>query len=139
MATEVFTNVYFMLNSVDLSAYVVQASLPNLTRAALKDTAMGSTTGETFAVGLPAGSFSVTFNADFAASASEATIYAVHNGGAAVTFEVCPNGSTVATTNPKYSGSCILTSYTPIEGATGDKGSIKATFQITGAVTRAIA
>lgn len=50
-------------------------------------------------------------------------------------FEYCPQGSTTGT--PKYSGSCILTTYeadTPVD----DAGTMTGEFQLTGDVTRTV-
>jgi len=57
-------------------------------------------------------------------------------GFAARVFEYCPQGAGVATT-PKYSGTCILTSYeatTPVD----DAGTFSAEAQITGPVVRTV-
>jgi hypothetical protein len=56
----------------------------------------------------------------------------------ATAFEYFPNGTPVGSTKPKFSGNCILTSYevsTPVDGA----ATFTAEFQVSGAVTRAVA
>ncbi len=53
-------------------------------------------------------------------------------------WEYYPAGEPVGATNPKYSGSAILTSY-EIEGPVDDKSGFSAEFQVTGPVARAVA
>jgi len=52
------------------------------------------------------------------------------------TFEYYPQGTT--TGNPKFTGTCILTSYNP-ETAVDEAGTFSAEFQVSGAVTRTTA
>lgn len=137
MATRVLKNAYVEVNSVDVSSHVAQVSV-NLTQDTPEDTAMGDDS-HSYLAGLRGGSFDVTFNADDAAGAVSATLNTIHTGDAAVTFELRPDQGAVAVTNPKYTGSCILTSWDPFAGSVGDTAQSTASFQVTGDVTRATA
>lgn len=136
MASIVFKDAYVDINSVDLSAYVRSVTL-NTSSDVPEDTAMGDDSRSYLAGGLRDATFDVEFNEDDGAGAVSATLWSVYTGGAAVAFILKPNGSTTSTSNPKYTGSCILTSYNPFGGSVGDVGTNSASFQVTGDVTRA--
>ena len=137
MATRVLKNAYLLVNSVDLSAHVNQISF-SASLDAVEDTAMADNS-RSYLPGLRNGTFTVNFNADDAAGAVSASLWTVYTGGAAVAFEVRNDAGSVTTTNPKYTGNCILTDYSPVDGSVGDLNTNAATFQITGDVTRATA
>lgn len=136
MATKVLTNAYFLLNTVNLSTYV-RGIDESFTTDTPEDTAMGDTS-RTYVVGLDNRTFSVDLNLELGAGAVEATLWAVHDGRAAVAFEYAADGSTEGAANPVYSGNCILTQWNPISGQAGQAGQVRAQFQITGDVTRDI-
>lgn len=52
------------------------------------------------------------------------------------TFEYSPEGT--ATGSPKYTGECILTSYTPSSGVSGGAVQYAAQFQVSGTVSRSL-
>ena len=98
---------------------------------------MGDDAHEFLADGLKNATFSATFKGDYAAAAVDDTLATIYDATSTVTFALLPNGGTPSTSNPEYSGACILTDYTPITGSVGDLATTPASFQVSGDVTRA--
>ena len=112
----------------DISNTLTDVSFPQSVDTA-ETSAFGSS-AKTYVVGLTDATISVSGMFD-------ATVDAHLNGilgqAATVSFEYGPEGST--SSNVKYTGECILTSYEK-SGAIGDMVSYSAEFQVSGAVTR---
>lgn len=136
MASITMKDAHFTVNSVDLSAHVNSITL-NLSKDTPEDTAMGDDARSYLADGLNTATIDVTFNADYAASQVDATNWTIFDGSSAVAFIVKPNGGTTGTSNPKYTGNCILTSFTPVEGSVGSTATATVSYQVTGDVARA--
>ena len=134
MATFVLKDAHLTIDSVDVSDHIVSITT-TLEQAAVPDTNMGDDSDE-FLTGLKNGNFTVNFSQDFAASEVDATLWSIYDGDAAVAFVIKPTSDAVAATNPSYTGNCILTSYSPIDGSVGDKAGAPVSFQVTGDVTR---
>ena len=98
------------VNSVDLSDHTSSASL-SINADSVETTAFGETT-RSFIGGLESATLNVTWQQDYAASEVDATL----NGlvGTVVTFELLPASGSASSTNPKYSGSVLITDYTPV-------------------------
>ena len=135
--THVLKDAYFMVNLVDLSAYIRSISFP-LEQALVNATCMGDTYDE-FLFGFKSGTSTIRFMQDFTAAKVDATLWAIHDGGAKVAFVLKPNGSTTGVTNPKFTGYVILTSYQVVDGAAGVAAEVTANFNTSGAVDRATA
>jgi hypothetical protein len=138
MAGFVVKNAYVSLNGTDQSAYVMEVNL-NLNVAMLDATVMGATTtAEAFEAGLKTGqTFTVKFKQETADAGLNEDLYDIWNSATAVAFILKANGATTGVTNPKWTGSCWMPSWNPINGAVGALATFDCTFQITGAVTRA--
>ena len=89
-----------------------------------------------FLPGLNNATITVSFNADYAASQTDATLWTIYSGGAAVAFVLRPDAGVKSTTNPEYTGSVILTDFGTVDGSVGDTAGQSATFQVTGDVAR---
>jgi len=125
-----------VVNSVDLSDHVASVTVTQ-NRADLDVTAMGATGVQRIA-GLGDDSFDVDFWADFAASEVDATLSGLV-GAAAFTVVAKYSSAAVSSTNPTFTGSCILTAYTPIAGAPGDAHKVTVSLPVSGVITRATA
>lgn len=136
MAAITMKDAHFTVNSVDLSDHVSSITL-NLSKDTPEDTAMGDDSRSYLADGLNTATIDVTFNADYAASEVDATNWTIFSGSSAVAFIVKPNGGTTATANPKYTGNCILSDWTPVGGSVGDTAQVTVSYQVTGDVSRA--
>lgn len=134
MASVKFTSADVEINGVDLSAYVRSVELP-ISAEMLDETAMGDDTRKNKA-GLLSWNVPIEFKQDFGAGAVDATLFPLL-GAASFTISIRPNGSATGTTNPVFSGSAVLESYTPIGGSVGDLLTASATFQCAGTLSRA--
>lgn len=86
--------------------------------------------------GMKSGSLALTFNQDFAASQVDATLWPWL--GTSILFDVRPDrNAAVSATNPKFTGSVLVTNLAPIQGSVGDLAELSVTWPVTGAVTRA--
>ena len=133
MATFVFTDAFVSINSVDLSDHVRSVIL-DLTSEEQDDTAMGANFRSRKG-GLKDGSISLEFNSDFAASEIDATIFPIL--ATSVAFEIRPTSSAASSTNPKYTGNCLVTQHVPFGNAVGDLATTSVTWPTTGTVSRA--
>ena len=115
----------------DFSAYVKSDGLQQSIDTV--ETTVHGLTAKTYIPGLTDGTFSLEGFFDPTIDGYLAGIR-----GLTTTFEYYPAGTPVGVTKPKYSGSCIMTSY-KTTGDVGDATTFSAEFQVTGAVTRATA
>lgn len=135
MAKFVLINASMRINAVDLSVYVSEVAV-ELSADDVETTAMGAG-GHERVQGLRDDSFTVTAFSDFAAAKVDETVWPLFNGASSFLVEVWANGTTTAATNPKYSGTCILTEYQPISGSVGDAAMTPLTLPVNGKVSRA--
>ena len=133
MASIVLTDAEFNHNSVDLSAYVKSVTI-NYEVETQDETAMGDTTRINIG-GLKNWSLDLEVINDEAASAVAQTLFA--DVGVVRTVLVRPASSAVSTTNPNYTGSAILTSFSPVSGAVGDLNRSPLRYVCAGALSRA--
>jgi len=135
MARIVLTNAVVKINSVDLSDHVASVELAQEVEE-VETTAFGDS-ARTRTGGLANNSLSLDFHQDFASASVDDTLNALVGGTAS--FEILPNGTAVGATNPKYTGTVLLTEWTPVSGAIGELATASVTWPISGAVTRATA
>jgi len=137
MARIVLTDVGVIINSVDLSDHVASVTI-NQNFDEVETTAFGDG-GRTRVGGLEDSSITLDFHQDFAASEVDATISPLV--GLATTFNIGPLGTAVAAsaTAPRYTGSFLLTEWTPLNGAVGELSTASVTWPVTGVITRAVA
>lgn len=135
MARIVLTNAVVKINSVDLSDHVASVELSQEVEE-VETTAFGDS-ARTRTGGLANNSLSLDFHQDFASASVDDTLNALVGGTAS--FEILPNGTAVGATNPRYTGTVLLTEWTPVAGAIGELATASITWPISGAVTRATA
>ncbi len=133
MAALVLTDVYLAFNSNDLSSYVQSITI-DPESAIVESTTMGNT-WETNLGGLKSWSATIQFRQDFANSALDSILFPLLGGTYVMTGK--STSGPVSTSNPSYSGSGILKSYTPITGSVGDLAKAPASIQGSGALVRA--
>ena len=134
MAVFMQSSVTVTVNSVDLTDHITSVSGFNETCADLQTTAMGETNISRIG-GLKDSSVSITFLNDFAASEVYATLAALL--GTAVPVTITPVAGSVTATNPKKTGSCLVTELPFIDGSVGDLAEVSVTWPVTGAITTA--
>lgn len=133
----VFYTPHLTWNSVDLSSHIRSTDMRQQIEA-LEDTESGDTS-KTEAPGLIMNEMSFTFNQDFAASGSgsiDATFGAAVAARTVAAFTYRHDSAVKSTTNPAYTGSAFIKSYTPFSGKIGDMMVATVTFGLTTAVTR---
>ena len=135
MAEIVLTDVSVVINAVDLSDHVKQISLTYEAEEHDK-TAMGDSARRRLG-GLKDFSVDVTFNQDFDAGEVDATFFDLV--GSNVSIVIKPKSDAVSATNPSYSGTVLVQSYSPLDGSVGDLADAKVTLPGDGVLTRATA
>lgn len=133
MARIVLTNAVVKINGVDLSDHIANIELSQEFDD-VETTAFGDA-GRTRTGGLEDSSISLDFHQDFAAASVDATISPLVGGTAS--FEILPNGTAVSATNPKYTGTVLVTEWSAVSGAIGELATASVTWPVSGVVTRA--
>jgi hypothetical protein len=134
MAVQTLTNVFFSINSNNLSDHVSSVALA-YERETQDMTAMGDGTRINVA-GLKNWSMEIEFNQDFANSNVDDLLFAIADAGAAVTCILRPDAGSVGANNPQYSGSGVVTSYNPLGSAVGDGAKTSISIVPAGTLTR---
>ena len=128
------TNAQVTVNGVDLSNHVdsveVQTNVDDV-----DITAMGASAHQ-HAPGLRNDKITVNFLQDFAAGKVDATLFPLL-GNTGFTVKVVPVATTVSTTNPSYTATCVLFTYNPLSGKVGERSDTSVEFQATGLVVKA--
>jgi IMP cyclohydrolase len=137
MARIVLTNAYVTINSVNLSDHISSVTLTT-TDDVIETTAFGSS-ARTRIGGLADNSVAFEFQQDYAASSVEATINGTSSlVGTVTSVVVKPNGATTAADNPAYSFNCLISEWTPLNGAVGELATVSVTWPIDGNITKAV-
>ncbi len=134
MAKYVVTDAKVTVNSVNLSPYVdsveVQTNVDDV-----DITCMGASAHQ-HAPGLRDDKITINFLQDFASAAVNATLWPLL-GNTGFTVIVQPTSSSVSTTNPSFTATCCLFSYSPIGGKVGDRSETSVEFATTGLIVMA--
>lgn len=127
MATTTYlSNPAVTINSVDLSDQCSQATL-TYTAEALEATAFGDTARK-YTSGLQNNEVTVTLYQSYAATETEATIYALV--GTTTNIVLKPTSAAVSSTNPSYTlTGAYLESHTPIAANLGELSTVTLTFR----------
>lgn len=135
MAKFAATDYAVTINGVNLSTNLNSVELA-IESDDLETTAFG---GEwrTRVGGLKTGSLTLSFMQDFGAGAVDATLYPLLNTLATVVIK--PTSGSVSATNPSYTATCLVNSYSPFASSVGDIATLSVTFPVSGTVTRATA
>ena len=114
------------INSVDLSDQCSSATV-TYTAEALESTAFGDTARK-YTSGLQNNEVTVTLYQSYAATETEATIYALV--GTTTTLVLKPSSGAVSATNPSYTlASAYLETHTPIAANLGELSTIQLVFR----------
>lgn len=135
MAKITFKDPVVVVNGVTLSGSVRQATIN--TRGNVPEATASGDAWRKFLGGLKEWSFQLEFYADEAAAQVGATLFPL----LATETTVAIKGVNAATsaTNPNFTGSAILTDFSPFSGSIGETVMAPATFQGSGELTRAVA
>jgi hypothetical protein len=134
MARIVLTDVGVIINNIDLSDHVASVTI-NQSVDAVETTAFGDG-GRTRIGGLEDSSITLDFHQDFSAGNVDATIAPLVGGTAS--FNIGPFGTAVAAagTAPRYTGTVLLTEWTPLNGTVGDLSTASVTWPVSGKIAR---
>lgn len=135
MAIAVQTLGFVSIGGTDLSSFVKRATL-KYDADMVETTAMGATTHVRLG-GLKDWSVEIEWNQDHAAASVDATLFPLV--GSTTTLILRPTNAAVSATNPNYTGTGILASYTPIQASVGELHTATTAFQAAGALSRATA
>jgi hypothetical protein len=135
LAKFVATDYKVTINGTNLSTSLASVELP-IEIDEQETTAFGSE-WRTRIAGLKSGSITLEFHQDFAAGALDSILWPLL--GTNATVVVVPTSGTVTSSNPSYSGSFLVTQYSPYASTTGDLATLSVSWPLTGALTRATA
>jgi len=135
MAKFVATTVTTTINGVDYSSSLAQVEL-SIESDDVETTAFGSD-WRTRIGGLKQASITLSFMSDFGSSSVDSSLFPLLNSLATVVIK--PTSGTVSATNPTYTGTFLVNSYSPIAASVGDLATFDVTWPASGTVTRATA
>lgn len=141
MAKFTLTDVSVVLNvggtNYDLSDHVDQVTI-EYKKETPETTAMGNS-HRTRISGLKDWTVQLGLHQDFAAASVDAAIYAAFMASVNPTITIKPASGAVSATNPSFSGSVIVPSYSPISGSIGDVSKMSVNMEGSGIMTKAAA
>mgnify|MGYP001553744999 CR=1 FL=1 len=137
MARIVLTDAYVVVNSVDLSDHINSVEIAQ-SFDSVETTAFGDS-GRTRTGGLEDSSITLSFHQDFAAASVDATIAPLVGGTASFEIRAVGTATAVSATNPKYTGTVLVTEWNPISGGVGELSTADVTWPVSGQVTRGTA
>jgi len=137
MAKFVVTATAVTMGGEDISTACARAELV-INAAEVETTDFGSGGFTEVIGGLKSGTLSLDFHQDFGTDAVS-TLFLDTVGTVVIFTLIAGNGITMSETTPKYTVSCLITSFTPVSGAVGDLASFSVSFPTTGAITYATA
>jgi len=138
MAVIVETNRRVTVNAVVLSTFVKTANL-TMESDPQDSTTMGGSGWKTFLAGLRSGTFTLNFLNDYAAAATDATLWPIFASGTGVTaFTTKQDSGTTTATNPEYQGNLVVSQHSA-GGTVGEIPKLDVSYPTTGVITRAVA
>jgi predicted secreted protein len=134
MAKQIIQNPSITLNGTAMHANISQVTI-NLTAEDVDQTNFGSLGWKERTGGLKDGSISFEFQNDYAAAALDSQMFPLL--GTSIPFVIQPaSTATASSSNPKYSGTLVVTEYSPADAAVGDLATFSVTYPTVGVVTR---
>jgi len=126
MAKLVLRDCYITINGTNFSDHVSSVTV-SLSKKGV-DTTSFSGGGAEQVAGLKSDEFDMELQQDYAAASVDAVLYPLYNNETEFTVEVRPSAGARSTTNPGYTGTCILLDYSPLDGKPGDLSNTKIKF-----------
>jgi hypothetical protein len=123
MAKVVLKDCYIVVNGVNISDHVSSVTV-NLSKDEVETTNFSGSGRERIA-GLKDDMFEISVQQDYANSSIDATLYPLWNNETEFTVEVRPTTAADGVNNPKYTATCILLEYSPLDGTVGDLSETK--------------
>lgn len=135
MASLVLTDAFVSFGGTDISSYIRSVSI-NYSAELVDETAMSDTTRINKG-GLKNWSMEFESNADFTDNLLDEILFPLV--GTTFTVIVRPTSSAVGVSNPNYTGTGILESYSPLGQSVGELATSSFTVQSAGTLSRATA
>lgn len=132
MAKFVTTDYKILLGTDDFSDSIAAVTL-EVSADEQETTAFGDTF-RTRIAGLKDASISLDFHQDFGADSVDATLWPLL--GSTVEFTITPTSGTASATNPSYTGTALVTQYSPFANSVGDLATLSVSWPVSGEVTR---
>jgi hypothetical protein len=127
MAKIVLTDASITIDSVDLSNHANRVEISS-EKELQETTAFGSDSKE-YLLGLGDGTMSFTFQQDYASGSVDDTLWDIHDAGTPVEIVVKPTSGAASASNPTYTMTGVLPTYTPLSGDVGQVSTIECQFQ----------
>lgn len=127
MAKFVLRDASITVDSVDLSDHASSVTIETSFDEA-DATGFGSVYRENLQ-GLGDATITVTFQQDFDAASVDATLWPLSQSGETFPVVVKPTSDVVGATNPSYTMTAVLTSYSPLAGSIGDVSTTDVSFR----------
>jgi len=135
MPAFVLRNAFVTLDGTDVSSFVKEVHV-DMTADDVDVTAMGAG-GHQHLAGIRNDKFTLVAYSNFGASSLDSIVQAKFTAAGTLAVLVQPNGSTVGTLNPKYTGGCPLLTYSPVGGNVGDAAMTPLELPVNGTITPA--
>lgn len=136
MARFVATDYAVTFGTNNFSSLVAAVTL-EFTAEEQDTTAFGTAGYRERIAGLKDGSLSVDFHQDFAVGSVDQYFWT--NLGSVVSVTLKPTSGTVTSSNPSYSGSILVTGWSPMASSVGDLATVSVSYPTSGAWARATA
>ena len=134
MAKQIISNPVITLYGTALTANIAKVTI-NLTADDVDQTNFGSLGWRERTGGLKDGSISFDFQNDYAAAALDSQLQPLL--GTSISFDIRPaSTAAVSASNPKYTGTLLVTEYAPVDSSVGDLAAFSVTYPTVGVVTR---
>lgn len=135
----IWKNARVTWNGQTISSSVRAAAL-ELGANAPDSTTMGDDWSEVAAGGLKTAACELELNwaASTGATAVDALFGSSARLGQSATLTIRPTTAAISATNPEYSGSFVVTAYTPFQGRVGDQHIANVSLSLAGALSRAV-
>lgn len=133
MASFAFVDCKLLVNAVNLSTFARKVTL-KIDVAELDDTAFGDTYHSRLG-GLKDYSVDVEWNQDTATSAVDQTLFPLL--GTVVAITINPTTAANSVTNPAYTGTVLISDYSPLDGSVGDLAITHTSWKGASTLTRA--
>ncbi len=139
MAKFINRDISVNVNSVDLSVHAFAVEITG-EKEQVDVSGFNSTGAREYLPGNTDDTINVSFLQDFAAAKVDATLWPLFNGNTTFPVVIKPTSGAVSATNPSYTATCALYSYSPLNGDLGSRSETVATFKVaSGSIVRATA
>jgi len=123
----ILTSCVVTVNGVDFTDHCSSVEV-NFKKNGVDTTNFSAGGGKEQQAGLGEDTFVIELQQDFSASEVDQTLWPLFNGKTEFVVTVQPAAGARSTTNPTYSGTCILLDYQALAGKPGALAAVKLTF-----------